>query len=234
MARNRALLGAGDVDAVAFIDDDESPRPDWLWAMVREWRATDAEVLMGASMPKFEHRPPAWIVDGNYFQRPRFTTGEAVSYNFVRTSGVVIDRAALPDGPEVFAPDFRLSGGSDTHLFERMERAGVRFVWVDDAIVDDFVPSTRANVRWLLCRAFRVGNTRSLILIAKGASPIRRARRVVGTFCFGTIDCCKTLPSLRTGRPGLMKLGQAVANAAGQISGGIGFTYQEYKRVHGS
>jgi succinoglycan biosynthesis protein ExoM len=233
-SRNRALTAAGDADLIGFIDDDEAPLPGWLVAMLRVWHQTGAAVLMGRSVPRFEQPAPRWLVDGAFFEHPRFTTGEPFPYCYCRTSGVLIDRRALPQRTAVFDTRFRFSGGSDQHLFGRMHRAGHRFVWVDDAVVEETVPPTRANAAWLIRRSYRFGNSGSLILLADGAKTARLARRIVGAVVFTMLGVARLLPALPQGRATGVRILQQVAFGAGLVSGALGVPYHEYRRVHGT
>jgi GT2 family glycosyltransferase len=232
-ARNTAVDAAGPVTLVGFMDDDEVPRPDWLASMLRVWETTDADVVMAPSEPVFDQPPPGWVVEGRFFERTRFPTGTPISYHYARTSGVLIRRAALEGQPGPFDELFRYSGGSDLHLFARMADAGCRIVWDDDAVVDEHVPTTRANARWLVRRAYRIGNTRSLILLADGAGAARRVRRVAGSLVRLPVRVARALPGLRHGRRGAVRLAQVVATELGSIVGAVGHRYEEYRTIHG-
>jgi GT2 family glycosyltransferase len=230
-ARNRALARTVGADAVAFIDDDEVPQPLWLQAIVRRWRRGGADVLIGPSVPVFDVEPPGWVRDGAFFEPPRHPDDSPLPYWFCRTSGVLIDRGALPDGPEVFDERFRFTGGSDTDLFERMARQGRTFTWVADALIDQLVPPTRATPAWLAGRAYRIGSNRSLFLLARGAS---RPRLIASTVIHAPAAIVRARPNLRRGRSGLVRFAQVLAEQAGQITGAVGIRHHPYRRPDGS
>jgi cellulose synthase/poly-beta-1,6-N-acetylglucosamine synthase-like glycosyltransferase len=234
-ARNRALAAAGDTDLVGFVDDDEAPAPDWLVAMLDARRRTGAAVLMGRSIVRFVEAPAPWVVEGGFFQYERFTSGDSFPFWYARTSGILIDRTALPVGRAVFDDRFRLSGGSDLHLFSRMHEAGHRFAWVDEAVVEETVPATRATLGWLVRRTYRYGTTSSLTLVAEGASPLRRARRLTGAFVFTAIGLVRQVRrSQQTStRVTAVRVLLQLAYGAGLVTGVLGVQYPEYRRVHG-
>ena len=174
--RNTAVRTAGDVDFVAFLDDDEIADAAWLAELLRVQRATGADVVTGTVLPMFErgsagvgtrrsvlraaavpHGPPAVVRP--HEQRPH-------------------RRRGLPaDDPAPFNEAMGLNGGDDTHFFHRAGSQGYTIVWADDAIVHEIVPASRVNARWLLRREYRRGNTLSLCLRDLQDSPWRRIRR---------------------------------------------------------
>jgi succinoglycan biosynthesis protein ExoM len=236
-ARNRAVAAAAaaDADLVGFVDDDEAPAADWLVAMLDARRRTGAAVLMGRSVATFAEAPASWVVEGRFFEYERFTSGDSFPFWYARTSGILIDRTALPPGPAVFDERFRLSGGSDLHLFSRMHGAGHRFAWVDEAVVEETVPATRATLGWLVRRTYRYGTTSSLTLVAEGASPLRRARRLTGAVVFTAVGLVRQLRGARatSARVTAVRILLQLAYGAGLATGVFGIQYPEYRRVHG-
>ena len=92
--RNTAVRTAGDVDFIAFLDDDETADAAWLTELLRVQRDTGADVVTGTVLPVFEADPPPWARQGRFFERQRFTTGHRLTY--ARTSNVLIAPARLP------------------------------------------------------------------------------------------------------------------------------------------
>ncbi len=235
-ARNRAVRMAAEAgaDVIGFLDDDEVPRADWLSAMVDTWAASGADVAQGRSEPVFEMDPPGWLHDGRFFASPPFVTGQSVDFYHCRTSGVLISTAALPSLTTPFDTNFRYSGGSDHHLFRTMAGRGARFVWVDDAAVEVHVPPARARGRWLVRRAFRIGNTRSLSLVAEGVAwPRRVARAGKGMLQMGRGAAGLAVVVVRRrgrDRVATVRGLQRVALGAGLVAGAAGWAYEEYQR----
>ena len=89
LARNLALQHATG-DYVALIDDDEVPAPDWLMRMLQTCEQLGADGVLGPVLPRFEVRPPSWILKGSFCQRPQYTNWScarlATSKNWKRIS----------------------------------------------------------------------------------------------------------------------------------------------------
>jgi hypothetical protein len=112
--------------------------------------------------------------------------------------------------------------------------AGHRIVWADQAVVTEYVPSSRCTTSWLLRREYRRGNTLSLCVAWLEGSLLRRVKRVsraVLVFCGGVMTM---LMAPARGRPALLKGAQRVCFAAGLVTGMAGHIYEEYGRTHGS
>lgn len=230
--RNRALAEAGDVDFVAFIDDDEEPADDWLDRLLRAQRASRADVVTGPVLPRFEQPPPEWVVRGGFFERRRHVTGERLHY--ARTSNVLISSAVYDAAARPFPESFALNGGDDTYFFKKVHLEGGTIVWADDAVVHEDVPATRVDVRWMLRREYRRGNTLSLCLRALEDSPARRAKRVVaGLAAIARGVVAVPVGAVRRRRDAVVAGLQRIWFGAGLLSGLTGHVYQEYTTIHG-
>lgn len=234
-ARNAALRVAEQlgVEWIAWIDDDEAPHPDWLRLVLETQRATDADVVIGPSVPIYEPGSTPWLVDSGAFETERFVTGQPFPFFHTRTSGVIQRSSAVP--PEGFDNRLALSGGSDRVFFTRIHRAGGRFVWDDRAIVDEWVPRSRVRAAWLVKRWFRTGVTRSLtMLILDDPSWARRLRRVLGGLAMtltGLYDVVRAVPR---GRTAMFLATRRILLGAGAAYGALGLHYREYRTIHGS
>lgn len=232
--RNTALRHAALSDWVAFIDDDEWPEPDWLERLVETQRQTGADVVLGPSVPWFDVPPPRWIQDGGFFERARFPTGQRIPFWRARTSGVMIRGASLANlGSDPFDDRFGSVGGEDRVFFYQLEKNGARIIWVDEAVVNECVPASRANARWLVRRGYRTGDSRSLMLVlVEDGSLARRVKRTGR----GMYEMAVGLVALVTGCARThtrIAAVQRVAIGAGLIAGAAGVRYEEYRVVHG-
>ena len=111
-------------ELVAFVDDDDVPRPDWLRLLVDRQAATQADIIFGRWEPAGQtalpldlrlgilHKPakPDGFVDR--FGLPQ----DASTNNVLMTKRVIISMLAS-DG--LFSPDFALTGGGDHDFFIR-------------------------------------------------------------------------------------------------------------------
>ncbi len=230
-ARNRAIRETRGASWVAFLDDDEWPDPQWLRRLVDVQVETGADVVIGPSVPTFELDPPVWIREGRFFERTRPPTGTPVPFWLERTTGVLIRRTCFDAlGEEPFDGRYALAGGEDVYFFETAQRRGAMIVWVDDAIVHEFVPATRSNARWVLLRSFRTGNSRSLTLLLEGGGRARRSERALR----GAVDIgfgIALLVMARDKAHGMVGIARS-ALGLGLVAGAIGIRYDEYTVTH--
>lgn len=229
--RNRAVAESGDVDFVAFIDDDESPEPSWLAELLRVASATGADVVTGPVIPIFEEEPPGWVVQGGFFERRRYPTGAMLHY--ARTSNVLIEKTWFARWSPPFETGFGLSGGDDTFFFERLHRAGGRIVWADEALVKEWVPSSRTGGRWIIKRGFRVGATLSKTLVLLDPPFSRRAKRVAHGLVRIVAGVATTVAGIIRGRDQMVRGARDVAYGWGLIAGIWGGQLDEYRQIHG-
>lgn len=102
-------------DVLVFIDDDETPNPGWLAAMIRTMRETNADFVTGPVEAKFLVPPPNWAIRGDFFRH------DGHSY---RTSNLAIRAASLPKDPgDWFQSPFNRLGGEDSELLSGSSRA---------------------------------------------------------------------------------------------------------------
>jgi succinoglycan biosynthesis protein ExoM len=233
-ARNACVNGARRVGAelLAFIDDDEVPEPAWLEQLLLVMRDTGAGIVTGPVLPAFEEAVPAWIERGGFFDRERHETG-ALQERAV-TGNVLLRTDLLASMPAPFDERKPLSGGTDTHLFRRLIKAGERIAWADEAIVHEYNPATRLTARWLVRRSFRVSsNWSSTELELHPGMRVRAARFAKALVRIGQGVALFPL-GLVAGRHLLVRSGQFVATGAGFIAGMTGHELEEYRVTLGS
>jgi succinoglycan biosynthesis protein ExoM len=232
-ARNRAIAAAGkDCDFVVFIDDDEVPRRNWLDELLFVQANQNADVVAGPVVARFEALPPAWIERGRCFERPRYRSGQQPA---VAGAGNVLIRASQLDGLSgPFDARFALSGAEDTHLFMRLRMAGGRMVWADEAMVEERVPNSRMNWKWVLQRAYRGGNGYALCeLDLHSGRGVRWRRAVKGAARIAQGVGLLTLAPAY-GVAGLVSASARVCLGVGMLAGVLGYRYEEYRHVHGA
>ena len=211
-------------DFIAMIDDDEWPEPGWLDAFLAGARQTRADVLQGSIL--FGQTGAA---DGHGdIRRP---TGPIAMLQ--GAGNLLIRRAVLEDMQAPwFDPAFALSGGEDREFFVRVERAGKRFAWVDEARAHGDVPQTRASLSWLLAHAYSVGNSDMLVLLKYRPGPIRMATelaKILAALLLSPLAAAILVASPNRRALALQKL----LRACGKLSALAGRRYNEYAVVHG-
>src|SRR5687768_6856369 len=145
-----------EVDFLVMIDDDETAEPQWLFELVREERATGADVIGGPVLNRFE--APAAEATKAAFPLRRRKSGPVDCLDATGNVLIACDalrRAGLPR----FDDRFGLTGGGDKEFFVRLRQHGLRFAWADGAIAWEAITAERLQLPWILRRAFRTGNS---------------------------------------------------------------------------
>jgi succinoglycan biosynthesis protein ExoM len=224
--RNILIEQALKTDArfIAMIDDDEWPQEDWIDQFLACAHATNADVLQGSIL--FGYGEAA---DGHGdIRRP---TGPVA---MLQGAGNLLIRRAVLEEMQApwFDPDFALSGGEDRDFFVRLDHAGKRFAWSDEARAHGDVPETRANLGWLLRRAYSVGNSDMLVLLKHRPGPIRLAAELLKIMASLLLSPLAAVILAASPNRRALPL-QKLFRAAGKLSAMAGTRYNEYAVVHG-
>ena len=149
-ARNRSIQNATG-DFVAFIDDDEFPAKQWLLSLFKACDIPGVDGVLGPVVPFFSDEVPGWIVEGKFYDRPRYPTGVRLDWPQTRTGNVLL-KSQLFTGD---AQPFRVQclEGSDQEFFKRMMQMGHVFTWCDEAVVHEVVPPQRWTRSFLIRQA---------------------------------------------------------------------------------
>jgi len=229
--RNKSIsLADPNTDIVSILDDDEVPAPNWLDELLWVQQEYQADVVAGAVLTNFIAEEPAeWIMGSGFFDRPRFPTGE--SRSIAHTNNVLIRAEILSQFDSVFDNRFALTGAEDTHLFMRLDKAGYKIVWADEAIVYDWLPGERTKPKWILERCRHEWSTHSFL--EKELYPsfkiqfIRFLKGLVLILIGGV-----TFPfSLILGRRGIFKSLMYIYKGLGTFAGLRGYLHKEYKNA---
>lgn len=153
--RNRAIKEAKQLNAthLAFIDDDEIADVNWLVNHIEFYEKFDGiYISSGPTYKKFENNKPDYIVNNRIFK----VSSRKILGTLKKTcaSGNVF----FPLNHEIyFSKDFNFSGGEDTDFFSRMNNAGFKIGWNINAVNYEIVSDERANLKWILKRAYNNG-----------------------------------------------------------------------------
>ena len=165
IARN-ACLDAATADYVAFIDDDEIVSQSWLSEMLLRQHESSADVVLGPVYPIYPDGSASWLVAGNFHATLPVTVGGKIITGY--TGNVLMRRDAAALRGLRFDIALGVSGGEDTDFFSRAHRADASIAHAKDAAVFEAVPKDRTNLRWLLKRRTRYGQTHAQQLAASG------------------------------------------------------------------
>jgi glycosyltransferase involved in cell wall biosynthesis len=236
-ARNRAIAEALrlDADFVAFLDDDDAPRPDWLRRLVDAQRAAGADLVFGKWEPIREKVPELTLKAGKLLEKSvkpegfvdRLGLPQDASTCNVLISRRIIDRMRVEN--ELFSADFALAFGGDHDFFIRCIRHGASFVRCPESVVDGEWASSRMTVRGMIKRSFAVGVKQAMLddryLPAPDAA--RRRRESLGRL---PRALARTVwRTLAGGGPKALGAASDCATLAGRIFIHLGFRYRYYR-----
>ncbi|MGH0032595.1 MAG: glycosyltransferase family 2 protein [Myxococcota bacterium] len=219
IARNAAVAAGSDAQWIAFVDDDETPEPRWLEALLRTQRECAADVVTGPVVPRFAAEPPRWVLEGGFFASLEHATGEVLHSAY--TNNVLVRTACLDALPSLFDERFQLGVGEDRELFERIAARGGRIVWCREARVYERVPAERARLRWLLRRGFRVGASNTHITRLRADGPVAGRVAAHGAWCVAR-GTARAVGGVARGPVAAVRGLQLAAFGLGRVAGLLG------------
>lgn len=242
-ARNSAIEAAeaAGADWLAFVDDDEQVRHDWLrilWAGAKE---AGAQLAGGSVVPvapvmgcsDIETDVLAYYERAAAVSDARKSAAMASGRRFdLATNNWICELAALRAAGLRFDPQFGLSGGEDTDLSRRAHDAGLTLAWVPHAIVTEEIPSERLSASYILERARAQSITKYHLL--KAAKPrIAALSAAVKILSKGFSGLTRIALSPLLGRYSYYSGVRALGIAQGCWAGMRGFEQASYTSVTG-
>ena len=130
-ARNNGVAHTAS-ELVAFLDDDCSPRPDWLRGLVAAFEGDDGG-LGGVGGRVVSAPPRRWIA--RFCSAAAYSTGSTDHFTNAATANACYRRRVLEEVGG-FDPSFRHPGGDDPDLSRRVVAAGYELRAVPEAVVE--------------------------------------------------------------------------------------------------
>jgi succinoglycan biosynthesis protein ExoM len=225
-ARNRAIREAADADFIAFIDDDEYPSVAWLDELLWAQTHFNADVVSGPVIPDYDRDVPHWVRAGTFFTRSIHHSGQKLDRS--HTGNVLISKSVF-ESISSFDEEFALTGGEDTQFFLRVRQSGFNIIGSSRAVVHESINRSRANLPWILKRAYQSGN--SWVLCEKSIDP-KLSTRVVRLFKAAgyLVQGGFSMPvSLFRGTAAMAHSLQTFVVGVGMLAGLAGHRYQPYR-----
>lgn len=171
-ARNHGLAESRGAVA-AFLDDDATPRPGWLRALLAPYDDPAVACVGGRVVLRFEAPPPPWLTvalhptlsaydAGDAPRRLRYRPGDEFPYGANISYRVAAARARGGFSTRIGVTGARLLGHEETDLCFRLDRAGHEIRYAPDAIVDHWVLPERLSPRWFVERHRTRGESSAL------------------------------------------------------------------------
>jgi len=184
-ARNRILKKAEELgaDVLVFIDDDEYVDLEWLDNLWAAYCKYPCDALIGFVRTIYPDETPAWIVQGNFFQRDKVRKNTSTLFQAIqglvqitpwdgksnkqtgqnlktgRTGNSLINfRKVVLQNNLRFDETFGVRGGSDAEFFFRVSQTGMVIRWVEDAVVNEPLPEERMTFSYFIKRNFKTRN----------------------------------------------------------------------------
>ncbi|MEM9254116.1 MAG: glycosyltransferase [Pseudomonadota bacterium] len=159
-ARNACIkaIPAG-TQFIAMIDDDEEPSRHWLEQLLSVQAKSDADIVVGPTVPKFPQGTPEWIAATGFFLKPQ-NQRELDEFHPdppTATCNVLLRHSLLAGSTRPFDPSMSLSGGEDRLFFQDLKMKGASFAWASSALVTEHFSPGRATLRYMLREAYRRG-----------------------------------------------------------------------------
>jgi succinoglycan biosynthesis protein ExoM len=231
-ALTERMLTRTSAQFVAMLDDDEWPEPHWLDAFLRVQAETGADALHGAVIPVFEAPPRASVAQCGGMASQRGVTGGCETID--STANVFLRRGCFEDlAKPCFDPAFGLGGGEDKDFFTRLKAQGKTFAYADEAVVNAYVPASRATLAWALRRAYSTGNSDMRVFLKYQPNAAAMAREFVKiAAAFAAVPVMSLALAAQPPRraSGLWK----GFRAAGKVAALLGRRYNEYAVTHGA
>jgi GT2 family glycosyltransferase len=228
-ARNRAVTEAlaRGADFVAFLDDDDVPKSDWLLRLLEKQKKTGAEIVMGTWRLPDDLQVPQRLARIKGLNQPDRDQPSDYGIPYCGCNVVIARQAIERLGEQPYRAEFALTGGEDIDFFIRAHRAGAQIVEAKTSVIIKDPGAARATLTGALRDAFRIGCNRIRLstehMPAERSAKLRRRlpKRLVKTIGrLSPLSLSKSIAAL-----------EDIAMVVGEVYGVLGGKYAYYNRT---
>ena len=222
-ARNHALRFGEEqgFDGLAFVDDDAFADKNWINTLFTVWQEKQVQVTTGPQFPIYPDKTKTLYAAARVYQERKLAEGAELSW--AATNNVLLDLKFFAQNQLSFNNKL-IYGGEDKALFQQVGRHGGKIVWVQDAIIREFINPERLNVKWALKRRFRIGATELQIESCVNPPLKSYARCLFKGSAYLARGAVMLLPDAILPR-------RSVLNSLGDLAHGWGFFYGLFANV---
>lgn len=228
--RNKALNEAIRLGTthILFIDDDETADKDWLVNHIEFYNShDDISVSSGPTYKKFDKHYPKYITENNFFKKR--TTKKTGQYRKTCASGnVFFSLDIVKDNNLYFSKDFNYLGGEDMNFFRRVSEKGYKIGWNDTAVNYEWIDETRANIKWLLNRAYFNGYASSVVKFQNSTNFVKRIFYIATRFFTVIFNLFITIFSILGGFTMFLNTLCLVLKNVGKLAGAVNMKPVQY------
>jgi GT2 family glycosyltransferase len=222
-----ALETFPNADDFLMIDDDEIAAPDWLELMLRAAERTEAGVIGGPVLQRFDDEAGRGLERHPAF-RPAYHASGPVPIIY-GCGNCLIKRTVFERlGSPAFDLRFNFLGGGDVDFFTRARRQGVKFHWLAEAVITETVPAARTRPGWIALRGLRIGAINYLVQRKAAQTPWLRVRLAAKVLALLPLSLIRAGRLALTEHKALIALHPVIV-AAGGLLAAIGVEPQPYK-----
>lgn len=217
---------------VFFIDDDEYADEFWMITHLNNLMKYNADAAFGRVISYFSEKTPSWIQECMVYQRNTNPSGnEPANMN---TGNCIVKSDLFSKKGYRLDKEYGITGGSDYQLFSRMLKDGYKLISCFEAKTFEYVPESRANIKWLIRRVARTGNNYSRTQIEQAAGInnfIVRSREFIKGFIQSIVAILISILMIWNPTKSLNWFLTSVSNIMKPLAA-LGYHYQEYKSTN--
>jgi succinoglycan biosynthesis protein ExoM len=154
LTRNLGIKNATG-EYICMIDDDEVADEKWISTLYDCLIKYDADGVFGYVTPYFEGGISETMMKREIYFSKMNETGTKALFKFA--GNVMLKSSTIKNEGILFDPSYGLTGGEDSHLFEKLQKLDYKFINCREAVSYEYISKERTTRNFLFNRALRGG-----------------------------------------------------------------------------